>query len=147
MFYEEGSLYSGAEFNETVVITKYVQPSVTRTVFYPSPTTLTLTSIATTTTTATARSSPSTVLPNLTLDIPHHPQVDTAFTAAFGTLCLVLVGGVVLRRKSKKLKAFNIPVILGTFCLAPFLFNTYPKSMLLDTSSMQTTTFSAESTN
>jgi hypothetical protein len=52
----------------------------------------------------------------LTFHIPHHPKVDTAFTAVFGSLCLLLLIGLVIRKKSKKLKSFNIPLILGTFC-------------------------------
>src|SRR5271154_3833491 len=116
MFFEEGLPSTGADFNKTVVVvTKYLQPSIIQTVFLPSPTTLTVTSTVPTAATSTLLAD----TPKITLDVPHHPQVDTAFTAAFGTLCLVLISGVILRRKPKKLKGFNIPLILGTFCTSP----------------------------
>ena len=118
MFFEEGLPSTETDFNETVVVvTKYLQPSIIQTVFLPSPTTLTLTLTSTVTTTTTSTVVADT--PRITLNVPHHPQVDTAFTATFGTLCLVLIGGVILRRKSKQLKGFNIPLILGTFCTSP----------------------------
>src|SRR5271170_1859711 len=119
MFFEEGLPSTETDFNETVVVvTKYLQPSIIQTVFLPSPTTLTVTSTITTIATSTLVADTP---PNITLDVPHHPQVDTAFTAAFGTLCLVLISGVILRRKPKKLKSFNIPLILGTFCTSPLV--------------------------
>jgi len=52
----------------------------------------------------------------LRANIPHYPRVDLAFAAAFGLAFLLLLVGIILRKKSKKLKAFNIPLILGTFC-------------------------------
>src|SRR5271169_741606 len=120
MFSDDELASTEVDFNDTVVVvTKYLQPSVIHTVFLPSPTTVILTSTVTTTATGTSAAVIGT--PKLTLDVPHHPQVDTAFTAGFGTLCLVLIGGVILRRKSKKLKSFNIPLILGTLCTSVYV--------------------------
>jgi hypothetical protein len=80
------------------------------------------------------------------LDIPHYPRVDTTFTITFGVLCLLLLIGVIFRRSAKKLKGFNIPLILGTFCITSnycVLIQSTPSA----TSSTQTTLLSIKNTN
>jgi hypothetical protein len=103
MFYE-GNVSPPDVQNVTLVVTRTAYLTVTSTISTsaktPAPTTTTLTSNT----------------PQLGLEVPHFPQVDTAFTALFGCICIILTAGVVFRRKSKKLKSFNIPLIVGAFC-------------------------------
>jgi len=97
------------EYNATLILTKTVYHTATSTVSEIVTMTASATSIVT-----------SGGIPKTTvLDIPHFPKVDTAFTAIFGTCCLFLLLGVVLRNKIRKIKGFNIPVILGSFCTPP----------------------------
>jgi hypothetical protein len=105
MFDEQGIAPSPGSQNATIVV-------VTKTVYQTATETATATVVKTTTVAPIATSTAS----PLTLDIPHHPKVDTAFTAFFGFFCLILITGLVFRKRSKKLKLFNIPLILGTFC-------------------------------
>ena len=114
MFYEPDLSPSVDDYNATLVVTKTLYLTATTTVSAVIQTTATET--ATLTAAAIATASPH----ELAVDIPHHPKVDTAFTVVFGALCIVLITGLVIRKKSKKLKSFNIPLILGTFCA--FLF-------------------------
>ena len=107
-YFEAGSSPMGFGYNATLVLTKTLYRTATETVSI----TIENTATATVTAAATTAAAP----PELTFHIPHHPKVDTAFTAVFGSLCLLLLVGLVIRKKSKKLKSFNIPLILGTFC-------------------------------
>jgi carbohydrate-binding DOMON domain-containing protein len=111
MFDEQDIFLSLGSPNATVVVTK--------TVYQAATVTATETTTILKTITATAAPKATSNASSLNLSIPHHPKVDTAFTAVFGFLCLVLIVGLILRKKSKKLKLFNIPLILGTFCI-PF---------------------------
>lgn len=111
MFDEEGITPSLGNPNATVVV-------VTKTVYQAATVTLTATTTILKTTTASLN---ATAASSSKLIIPHHPKVDTAFTAVFGFLCLVLIVGLIIRKKSKKLKLLNIPLILGTFCISSFL--------------------------
>lgn len=110
MFYEPELSPSVHDYNVTLVVTKTLYLTATTaisTVIQTAPTeTATLSAAATTTAS----------LHEPTFHIPYHPKADTAFTAVFGALCIVLITGIVIRKKSKKLKSFNIPLILGTFC-------------------------------
>ena len=110
MFYEPELSPSTNDHNATLVITKTLYLTATTTV------TTVIQSTATETGPLTAAATGTASLHKPTFHIPHHPKVDTAFTAVFGVLCIVLITGIVIRKKSKKLKSFNIPLILGTFC-------------------------------
>jgi len=106
-FFDLDQTATSNEYNATLILTKTMYHTVTSTV----------SEIVTM-----AASSPSIVtssaMPKTTaLDMPHFPRVDMAFTAIFGTCCLFLLLGVVLRNKMRKIKSFNIPVILGSFCI------------------------------
>jgi hypothetical protein len=105
-YFEAGTSSSLDEYNATFVLTKTLYVTATTTVSAVIDTTAT----AVITVTATAAT------PERAFPIPHYPKADTAFTAVFGCLCLTLIIGTVFRKKSKKLKSFNIPLILGTFC-------------------------------
>lgn len=111
MFDEQSFFPSLGSPNATVV--------VTRTVYQAATVMATETVTILKTTTATAAPKATSNASSSKSSIPHHPNVDTAFTAVFGFLCLVLIVGLVIRKKSKKLKLFNIPLVLGTFCI-PF---------------------------
>jgi hypothetical protein len=108
MFYEPDLSPSVDEYNATLVVTKTLYQTATTTVSAVIKTTATETITLTASATASLHES--------TFPIPYHPKVDTVFTAIFGALCIVLIIGLVTRKKSKKLKSFNIPLILGTFC-------------------------------
>ncbi len=114
MFYEPHLSPSADDYNATLVVTKTLYLTATTTVSAVIQTTANET--ATLTLAAIATAPPH----ELAVDIPHHPKADTAFTAIFGALCILLITGLVIRKKSKKLKSFNIPLILGTFCI--FIF-------------------------
>src|SRR5208282_1716164 len=104
MFYEPELSPSVDEYNATLVVTKTLYLTATTTVSAVVQTTATETATLTAAATAT--------LHEPTFHIPHHPKVDTAFTAVFSALCIVLITGLMIRKKSKKLKSFNIPLIL-----------------------------------
>src|SRR5271163_488013 len=91
--------------NETaLVVTKTIR--LTATVTLPEPSTVA------TTATVTAMLSQ----PKMILEVPRYPAGDTTFCILFAILCIVLTVAIILRKQSKKLKAFNIPLILGAFC-------------------------------
>jgi hypothetical protein len=96
------------DYNATLVLTETLYLTTTVTV-----------SALNTTATVSATETESSAKSELTYDIPHHPKVDTFFAALFGGLCLLLIIGLIIRKKSKKLKSFNTPLILGTFCKQP----------------------------
>src|SRR5436190_7045280 len=110
--YLVGNSPLGFEYNATLVLTKTLYGTATETISSVIENTVTATVTATVTTTATTTAA----TPEMKFHIPHHPKVDTAFTAVFCSLCLLLLIGLVIRKKSKELKSFNIPLILGTFC-------------------------------
>lgn len=95
------------DYNATVTFTKTVHLTATTTLFEA-------THVAETVPSVTYRPSEP------VLDVPHHPKVDTGFTVVFATIGLLLMVGLILRKKCKKLKAFNIPLILGTFCMSVY---------------------------
>jgi hypothetical protein len=109
MFDEQGIIPSLGSPNVTIVV-------LTKTV-YQATVTATETTTILKTTTATAAPKATSNASSLKLNILHHPKVDTAFTAVFGFLYLVLIVGLIIRKKSKKLKLFNISLILGIFCI------------------------------
>jgi len=93
------------EYNVTLILTKTVHHTATSTV--SEIVTMTATSIVA-----------SSATPNVTaFKIPHFPKVDTAFTAIFGSCCLFLLVGILLRNKKRKIKGFNIPLFLGSLCI------------------------------
>ena len=103
------------EYNATLVITKtmHQRQIITSTV----TDFVTVTQAITETVTATP-----TPLPDATvLEIPHFPKADTALTVIFTTCCLLLIVGIILRNKKRKIKAFNIPLILGSLCIRHLL--------------------------
>jgi hypothetical protein len=113
MFFEEGLSPTYGNDNITVVTrTAFVTTTSYATATVTSM--LSLTETATTTATVTAMPTPTS--PSALTDIPHHPKADTAFGVIFGVVCISLITGVIVRKKSKKLKGFNISLIIGTFC-------------------------------
>ena len=110
MFFDPDFSPNANDYNSTFAFTKTVHLTATTTLFEVTRVTETVTS-------ATSRpSAPA-------LDVPHHPKVDTGFTAVFASIGLLLMVGLILRKKSKKLKAFNILLILGTFCMSEYKIN------------------------
>ena len=109
MFFDQDVSPEVNDYNTTLVITKTLYVTATTTVSHVLHATATVTSFAT----ATQQS-----LTFDSFDVPHHPKADTVFTAIFASICLLFTVGVILRKKSKKLKAFNVPLILGTFCIS-----------------------------
>ena len=106
MFFEEG--LAPAIQNETaLVVTKTI--TYIATVMLPLPTTVT----------ATATVTAMIPHPKTILEAPRYPAGDSIFCILFAILCIVLTVAVVLRKRSKKLKAFNAPLIFGAFCI-PF---------------------------
>jgi amino acid transporter len=118
MFYE--TITSSEPFLPLAVETqKYAPVVITKTLHLTTTKTVSLILSSVTTVTATPAATVTPVIgspPYLTFEVPHYPKIDTAFTVLFGVICLVLIIGLICRKKSKKLKAFNIPLILGTFC-------------------------------
>jgi len=82
-------------------------------------TTVTLSEPTTVTTTATATATVTALLPQpkMILEAPRYPAGDTTFCILFAILCVILTIAIILRKQSKKLKAFNIPLVLGAFCI------------------------------
>src|SRR5579862_5355270 len=90
---------------------------VIKAVLITANSTSTIVEPATATETARAHMPEGTVAPQISNNVPHLPKVDIAFAAIFGAACLVLLLGTILRRKSKKVKSFNIPLMIGIFCI------------------------------
>ena len=111
MFFEEGLSPTFGNDNITVV----TRTAFVTTTSYATATVTSMLSL-TETATATVTAMPTPTSPSALTDIPHHPKADTAFGVIFGVVCISLITGVIVRKKSKKLKGFNISLIIGTFC-------------------------------
>jgi hypothetical protein len=109
MFYEELFTPSPEAQNFTLVVTR----TLYLTVFATATATATETEAATATLAATTTVPPN--VPQLGFEIPHHPKVDSVFTALFSLIWLLLTLGLVFRKQSKKLRSFNVPLTIGVF--------------------------------
>ena len=90
-----------------------------------STATVSVLEVITTTKTVPVPSPTLTSSPQLPVTVPHLPILDIVFSAIFGVACVLIILGTILRKKSKKLKLFNVPLALGTFCISEYVESNY----------------------